>query len=138
MTQIHTIGDQITYFEEPDIIVLKLRGEVSEEEGMELNRLNREFGQGREHVFFLIDLEEMSNLPPKVRKVATETLHQVPTRGVAICKAPFKARVIAKLIVTALNMFRREAAKDPVEFLDSEQEARAWIDKRRQEIAGVN
>lgn len=138
MSQIHKIGEQITYFEEPDLIVLKLKGEVSEEEGLELNRLNREFGQGREQVFFLIDLEHMSNLPPAVRKVATETLHQVPTRGVAICKAPFKARVIAKLIVTALNMFRREAAKDPVEFLDSEQEARTWIDRRRKEIAGVH
>lgn len=138
MSQIHKIGEQITYFEEPDIIVLKLKGEVSEEEGLELNRLNREFGRDREQVFFLIDLEHMANLPPKVRKVATETLHQVPTRGVAICKAPFKARVIAKLIVTALNMFRREAAKDPVEFLDSEPEARAWIDRRRKEIAGVH
>jgi hypothetical protein len=138
MNNDHYIGEQVTYFEEPDIIVLKLKGEVSEEEGIELNRRNREFGKGLEHVFFLIDLEHMTNLPPKVRKVATETLNEVPTRGVAIYKAPFKARVIAKLIITALNMFRREAAKDPVEFTDSEQEARAWIDKRRKEILGVN
>lgn len=130
----HRIGDQITYFEEPDIIYMKLVGSLEREDGLEVNRRHREFARGRDHIFFLIDLSELQSIHPSVRKAATETLKEVPLRGIAVCQAPLKARVIAKLITTALNMFKSDAAKNPVEFTDTEEEARSWIAARRREI----
>ncbi|HEX2643361.1 MAG TPA: hypothetical protein VHU81_10235 [Thermoanaerobaculia bacterium] len=130
----HQIGEQITYFEEPDIIYMKLIGTLQEEDGLEVNRRHREFARGREHIFFLIDLSELQSIHPVVRKAATETLKEVPLRGIAVCQAPLKARVIAKLITTALNMFKSDAAKNPVEFTDTEEAARTWIAARRREI----
>jgi hypothetical protein len=127
------IGKQITYFEEPDIVVLKIVGEVTKEEGFEINRRHAEWGQGRERVFFLIDLEKLEKIDPAVRKNATETMAQLPLRGMVSYAAPLKAKVIATLIFTALNMFSKKADKIPLEFVATEAEARAWIDVRRQE-----
>ena len=132
------IGDQITYFEEPDIIYMKLVGSLEEADGLEVNRRHREMARGRDHIFFLIDLAELERIHPIVRRAATETLKEVPLRGIAICQAPLKARVIAKLITTALNLFKSDAAKNPIEFTDTEEEARKWIADRRRELLNAN
>jgi hypothetical protein len=137
MSEEHRIGVQVTRFEEPDVIFMKLIGEVSEEEGLELSRRQRELGRGREHVFFLIDLAELDKLPPVVRKAATETLRDLPTRGIAIYRAPFKAKVLAKMIITALNLFRSAMDKHAVEFAETEEEARDWIASQRAKLAAA-
>ena len=128
------IGNQITYFEPPDIIVLKLHGAVSWEEGSEINRRHREWGKTVERVFFLIDLKELDRIDPEVRKDATTTLASVPLRGMVGYSAPIKARVIAKLIFTALNLFSNKADRIPLHFADTEAEARVWIEERRREL----
>lgn len=130
----HTVGAHMTGFEEPDVIILRLHGEVSKEEGLAMNQLHREFAEGLHHVLFLIDLEHLEKIDPEVRRVATETLSVVPLRGMALYKAPLKAKVIAKLIITALNMFKKDASLNPVIFADTEEEARAWLAARRREI----
>ena len=101
-----SIGKHVTYVEEPDIIFLRLDGPVSAEEGSEIIRLH--------------DYQVMKELP---------------VRGVVLYQAPLRARVIAKLILTTMNMFRSEAEKVPVHFVDTEEEARDWLAKRREEVA---
>jgi hypothetical protein len=128
------IGNQITYFEPPDIIVLKLHGTVTWEEGSEINRRHREWGKAVDRVFFLIDLAELDRIDPEVRKDATTTLATVPLRGMVGYSAPIKAKVIAKLIFTALNLFSNKADRIPLHFTPTEAEARAWIEERRREL----
>jgi hypothetical protein len=128
------IGNQITYLEPPDIIVLKLHGGVTWEEGSEINRRHREWGKTLDRVFLLIDLAELDRIDPEVRKDATSTLAAVPLRGMVGYSAPLKARVIAKLIFTALNLFSNKADRIPLHFTHTEAEARAWIDERRREL----
>jgi hypothetical protein len=128
------IGNQTTFFEAPDIIFLKLRGACSREEGTEINRRHREWGKTVDRVFFLIDLEELDRIDPEVRKDATRTLAEVPLRGMVGYAAPIKARVIAKLIFTALNLFSNKADRIPLHFTPTEAEARAWIEERRHEL----
>lgn len=134
MSAEHRIGEQVVRFEEPDLIFLRLVGSVSDEEGRELDLRQRELAGRLARVFFLIDLERLDKLTPGVRKASTETLRELPTRGIAFCRAPFKARVLAKMIITALNMFRAEGDKHAVEFAETEDEARAWIDARRRQL----
>jgi hypothetical protein len=133
--QDNRVGQHITYFEEPDVIYMKLIGEVTAAEGVDLNRLHRDFGRGRSHVFLLFDLSELEKIDAGVRKEAGATLKMIPMRGAAIFGAPMKARVLAKLILTAMNLFKGEDEKAPVQFVDSEPEARAFIEKRRREVA---
>ena len=128
------IGNQTTLFEPPDIIFLKLRGACTLEEGTEINRRHREWGKTSSRVFFLIDLAELDRIDPEVRKDATRTLAEVPLRGMVGYSAPIKAKVIAKLIFTALNLFSNKADKIPLYFTETEAEARAWIDERRREL----
>jgi hypothetical protein len=128
------IGNQTTFFEPPDIIFLKLRGTCTWEEGSEINRRQREWGKTVERVFFLIDLAELDRIDPEVRKDATTTLAALPLRGMVGFSAPIKARVIAKLIFTALNLFSNKADRIPLHFTDTEAEARAWIEERRREL----
>lgn len=128
------IGQHICTFEEPDIIYMRLIGPVSWEEGHEVNRRHLAYGETHDRLFFLIDLEKLESIHPDVRKEAGQIMRQIPLKGATLYKAPLKARVVAKLILTAMNTFRREEDKVPVLFLASEEEARAWIDKRRREL----
>src|ERR1700688_1761175 len=128
------IGNQITYFEPPDIFVLKLRGGVTWEEGSEINRRHREWGKTLDRAFYLIDLAELDRIDAEVRKDATSTLAEIPLRGMVGYSAPIKAKVIAKLIFTALNLFSNKADRIPLHFTDTEAQARAWIDARRRDL----
>jgi len=137
MTEIHKIGNHATHFEEPDILSMKLVGEVGPEEVREINRMHLEFGRNRDHMFYLIDLSELDNLSSQVRKEASETVRSLPLRGTVIFGAPLRAKVLAKLLMTAVNMFKGGKNANPVEFTDTEAEARAWLDRRRRELASA-
>src|SRR4051812_3491443 len=100
------VGKHWTGFEEPDLLRMKLSGLVTEAEARELNRLHFEYVQGRDRVFYLIDLSELESIEPGARKEAGGGLEKLPLGGLAIYSAPLKARVIAKLIFTAMNLFR--------------------------------
>ena len=110
---------------------MQLVGHVSYEEGSEINRRHMVMGTGKDHVFFLIDLGGLDSIHPDVRKDAGQVLKNLPVRGAFGYKAPMKAKVIAKLIFTAMNMFKKEADKITVDFFPTEQEARAALVSRR-------
>ena len=130
------VGRHWTGFEEPDLLRMKLNGVVREEEARELNRLHQLYVAGRGRVFYLIDLSELETIEPGARREAGDGLQQLDLGGIAIFKAPLKARVLAKLIFTAMNMFRRGGISQvPFEFHGDEDEARAWIATRRQRLA---
>ena len=128
---VHQIGKHLTGFEEPDILYMKLIGDVTNEEVREINQTHIDYSRTSPQLFYLVDLSELDNLAPQVRKEASEVVKSLPLRGTAIYGAPLKARVLAKLMLTAANMFRGGKDKNPVEFCTTEQEARAWIDNRR-------
>lgn len=139
MSETLRIGKQSTHFEEPDIIYMKMVGDVTAEEGLAINSKHTEYAQGRNLLFYLIDFSELDSVPAPVRKAASQTIKEFPLEGLAIFQAPLKARVLAKLILTAMKLFKgQEAAGAPVAFLDSEEEARAWIAKRREEVQQQN
>ena len=102
-----------------------------------INDAHLEYAKEVDHFFFLIDLSQLEDLPSEVRKEASATVKLLPVRGTVICNAPMRARVLAKLLLTAANLFRRGPESNPVTFADSEAEARGWIERRRQQIAAA-
>jgi hypothetical protein len=130
-------GKHTTYFEEPDIIFMRLVGDVSDAEGLELLRRQKAFAEGRKMLFFLMDGREMAGISPGARKAVAQTLKEIPLYGMANFESPLKARVVAKLVITAINLFRKDAATNPVEFFPSEEEARQWITSRREKYKHV-
>ena len=125
-------GKHVTYFEEPDIIFMRLSGDCSDDEGFEMLRRQVSFAEGRKMLFFLMDGREMAGISPGARKAVAQTLKEIPIYGMAIYEAPMKARVVAKLVITAINLFRKDATTNPVEFFPSEAKARQWIGERRE------
>jgi len=130
--EMRQIGSHVTGLEAPDIIYMKLIGDVSNDEVKEINQAHLDMAEIVPQLYYLIDLSQLDNLAPHVRKEASETVKLLPLRGTAIYGAPLKAKVLAKLMLTASNMFRSGKNLNPVEFLDNEAEARVWIEKRRQ------
>jgi len=133
-------GKHITYFEEPDIIFMKLSGDVSDAEGLELLRRQIAFADERKMLFFLMDGKDMAGISPGARKAVAETLKEIPLYGMAIFEAPLKARVVAKLVITAINLRARafrETSTNAIEFFPSEEDARQWIVSRREQYKDV-
>ena len=129
-------GKHITYFEEPDIIYMRFGGASTTEDSLELLRRQMAMSEGRKILFFLIDAEDLENIAPEGRKAVAETLKEIPLRGMAVIKAPLKAKVVTKLVITAINLFRKDSNLNPIAFFDSEEEGRAWIASRRKTFAG--
>jgi hypothetical protein len=129
------IGRHSTSIELPDIVHLKLVGEVGLDECREINQAHLDYAKELPHFFYMIDLSELENIPAAVRKEASETVKTLPLRGTMVYNTALRARVIAKLLLTAANLFKGGAGQNPVDFADTEEEARAWIKRRRQRIA---
>ena len=129
------IGKHSTSIEIPDIVHLKLVGEVGVEEGRAINQTHLDYAKELPHFFYMIDLSELENIPAAVRREASQTVKILPLRGTVIYQTPLRARVIAKLLLTAVNLFKGGAGQNPVDFVDTTEEARAWIKRRRQQIA---
>lgn len=129
------IGMHSTSMELPDIVHLKLVGEVSLEECREINQTHIDYAKELPQFFYMIDLSELENIPAAVRREASQTVKILPVRGTVIYQTPLRARVIAKLLLTAVNLFKGGATQNPVDFVDTTEEARAWIRRRRQQIA---
>lgn len=131
----HECGKQWTGLEAPDIVHLNLQGKVTLEECKQINQAHLEYAKDVPYFFYFIDLTELEDLPPPVRKEASETVKLLPLRGTIVCNAPLKAKVLARLLLTASNLFRRGPEVNPLVFVDSEEEAQSWFNKRRQETA---
>jgi len=132
----HDCGQQWTALEKPDVVRLTLQGKVTLEECRKINEAHLEYAKDVPYFFYLIDLTALEDLPPAVRKEASETVKLLPLRGTVVKNAPLRAKVLARLLLTAANLFRRGPEANPLIFMDTEEEAQAWYEKRRQQIGG--
>ena len=132
MPEIHRIGAHTTWLEDPDLIVLRLAGDVTLEDAEEINRRHFEIIEGRDAIFLLVDMAGLGTDTPAGRKVTSEALTRMPLRGLAVCHAHLEARVMAKMIITGADLFKTDESADfPVSFFEDEPSARAWIEERR-------
>lgn len=132
MPQTRQVGSHSTWFEEPDLIVLRLSGDVSLEESESLAREHLDMAEGRESVFVMVDMTDFGSGTPAGRKVTSEALHRMPVRGIAICRAKLTSKVMAKLVFAGVKLFRRaETPRFETEYFDDEAAARSWIGERR-------
>jgi len=130
-------GSQFTGLELPDIVYLRLQGMVTLEEAKLINEAHLEYAQDVSHFFYLINLDGLDDLPAPVRKEASGVVKILPLRGTVVCNAPLRAKVLAKLLLTAASLFRKGEESNPVFFADTEEEARTLIDKRRRHITAA-
>jgi hypothetical protein len=134
MPEIQPVGSHATWFEEPELIVLRLKGDVSLAESEALAGIHEEMARGREAIYMLLDMTEFGSGTPAGRKVTSQALTRMPVRGVAICRAKLTSKVMAKLVFAGVKLFRKDV-RFGIEFFDHEGQARTWIDERRSAAA---
>ncbi|MEA2602814.1 MAG: hypothetical protein QOF89_3806 [Acidobacteriota bacterium] len=127
-------GRQNTSLELPDIVHMKLVGEVTLEECRQLNQAHLDYSKQVSYFFYWIDMTELEDLPAAVRREASATVKLLSVRGTVVYNAPLRARVLAKLLLTAANLFRSGPEKNPVVFAENADEAHAYFAKWRQQI----
>jgi hypothetical protein len=130
MPETRQVGAHTTWFEEPDLIALRLNGPVSFEESGVIARVHTEMARDRKTVYMLVDMTEFGGGTPAGRKVTSEALTRMPVRGIAVCRAKLTSRVMAKLVFAGVKLFRNDVRFD-IEFFDHEGPAREWIGERR-------
>jgi hypothetical protein len=130
MPEIQPVGSHTTWFEEPELIALRLNGDVSLEESEALAQIHAEMARGREAVYMLLDMTDFGSGTPAGRKVTSEALTRMPVRGIAICRAKLTSKVMAKLVFAGVKLFRKDVRFD-IQFFDQEGAAREWIAGRR-------
>ena len=124
------ISQHTNRFIPPDVIYMKVVGDLSDDDGHEINRQHAELGRNVDGLFFVCDISQLESVTSATRKEAVEIQKNLAIAGAVILKAPLKARIFAKLILTASNLFRAE--KMPVVFVDTEEEGWAWIERQRE------
>jgi anti-sigma regulatory factor (Ser/Thr protein kinase) len=128
MPEVHRIGAHTTWLEEPDLIVLRLAGDVSQDDAEEINRRHFALIEGLENVYMLVDMVGLGTDTPAGRKITSEALTRMPIRGLAVCQARMEAKVMAKMVIAGVNLFQEDGeARFPVEYFTDEAAARAWL-----------
>ena len=113
---------------------MKLVGDVTIEECRQLNEAHLAYAKEVSYFFYWINMTELEDLPAAVRREASATVKLLPVRGTVVFNAPLRARVLAKLLLTAANLFRSGPEKNPVVFADNEEDARLHFNKWRRDV----
>jgi hypothetical protein len=134
MAEVHRIGAHATWLEEPDLVVLRLAGDVTLEDAEEINRRHFAMIEGLDGIYMLVDMVGLGSDTAAARKTTSEALNRMPLRGLAVCQARMEAKVMAKMVIAGVSLFKDKAddtARFPVEYFEDEPAARAWLEGLR-------
>jgi hypothetical protein len=120
------LGQHILRVQPPDIVEIIFIGDVSGAEMEAMNEKPRAFLESGRY-FSLLNLEQLGSLSAE----AKQKIRAAPfSRGVAAFGASFQTRIMVSLLGKVYSMIKRGAIP-PVLFVNTEQEAHAWIAERR-------
>lgn len=99
----------------------------------ELTHLEKHLIAGFPYLLKLVDMRRAGNITAGARKAGAEKVHDVPVEAVAIFGANFGVRVLANLVIRA-GCILRGISTVPTMFFETEDEGRAWLERRRGQI----
>jgi hypothetical protein len=127
------IGQSYVRFEPPDLLVEVITDELTDDELREFMMLGAEWLRGKRDVFIIADISGLSTLSPANRKVVREMDWGADITGIAMIGASFHMRVVAQLIVKAIQLLQRRSYE--LHFFDAEADAHAWVAELRRKNA---
>jgi hypothetical protein len=126
-------------FEPPDLYIIRMNGDVSADDmRMQIDALRAIAQRTGGGVFWLCDVTQMGALSPEARRTAAEASKkgvQDVLRGSAVFGASFATRVMVGLMVRAVRILKPGKHR-PLAFVETEAEARAFLDEQRKRGAG--
>jgi hypothetical protein len=123
---------QTVWLEPPDIVVIEGHGEIGAEDMIEVAAFYDQHIRDWPHVFILADQRGQTGMRAEARRVATKVFDWVPFRGTVFFGGSFVLRMVGQLIMTLMDSLRE--LDNPIMFVETEEQARAWIHERRQHL----
>jgi hypothetical protein len=125
-------GGHVIRFEPPDLIYAILDGDVSGTDVVTSMEAVNRFAEGKRWVLCIADMTRAASLMRAARRLA---MSLTPVYlGTAIIGASPQMRLVGSMLNRARNVLLR-GREIPIEFVDTEEEARAWVAVRRLELA---
>ena len=120
-----------------DSIEIKLGGDVTLEEYVELQKLYDTILAAHGYICILADAKQSGSIDARARRISGSWGQRNATRMcLALYDAPVPMRVIVTLIVTAIRMLTGQVI--PLRFFDTEEQARNYLERfRKSHAAGV-
>ncbi|EYF08380.1 STAS/SEC14 domain-containing protein [Chondromyces apiculatus] len=122
------LGTHSIRFEAPDIVFLRVLGDVTPEHIRHLFKEVRRLSSRSGTVCWLIDLTYLGQIPLETRKAAMEHGLDGHLRATAIFGANRVQRAIATLTIQASRLTGQPGALYAPRFFAKEAEARAWLE----------
>lgn len=124
--------------EPPDILALRVSGEVSKDDMSRLIEEMIRIAAERQRLFCLCDSSKVTSVDADARKVAAALLPSIAVEAIAVFGMSFQIRVLTTLIIKAAALLSRANSSPPTVIFDTEAQARAWLDQRRRGGAQQN
>ena len=112
-------------FFEPCIVSASLHGKIDEAEIVKLVDEFEPLVKDREVWGFEVDMREIIGATPEARRIAAQRLSNLPRMMVAVVTSGFGQRIIAKLVLTAIQMLKPGHLS--VKYFADHDTAREWL-----------
>lgn len=84
------------------------------------------------HCLVEADMSGVKTASPNARRLAADRLAQLPKLSVAVVSSNFAQRMIAKLVLTAMELLRRGQTRTA--FFKNSEDAQQWLAKERAQL----
>lgn len=123
------VGQHRIHIESPDILFVRVIGDVTEQQAVELLTLSERCAAGRDHQFWLVDVSKLGHIQPGARRTAANWPLSASHWGTVAFGVGFAQRLLARMLLGAAKLLRGEV--ETVVLLSLEEEARKWISEER-------
>lgn len=125
-----TFGGHTLSFEDPDLVRVVFDGEVDLKQLYEMNDLVREFKASRGTIYLVADARKGLGFSAEARKAVSDDPKLSPYAATAFFGASFAMKTIVNMLNRAMALMGRSTG-GVMTFVDTEEEARAWVAKQR-------
>jgi hypothetical protein len=126
------VGAHTLRFEPPDILFLRPSGAMSGIEASEILDAFTQFAERRPCAFGLMDVSELGSITAETRRIVIKW-KRPRSSDMAVYGASFRHRVTLQLLSKAAQLLGHD--RPPTNFLETEREARAYLEERRRALA---
>ncbi|WP_044966417.1 MULTISPECIES: STAS/SEC14 domain-containing protein [Sorangium] len=111
------------------ILCTAIEGDISDDTARAIAAACRRLSESGRAVLVLSDARRTGTISASARKVMAEELRGVRFDAIAVFGASFAVRVVSTLAAKSVQILTRQSY--PVEFFETEGEARAWLLSQR-------
>ncbi|KYG03084.1 hypothetical protein BE20_48910 [Sorangium cellulosum] len=121
--------------EHADTLELTMRGDVSPDEAARFFDFMAFHFAGHRYMLITGDVSQLGRVPAESRRTVMKESGRVPPiRGLVYYRTTFTGRVLTELVIRGYAL--ATGADVAVHFVEHEPEARAWLARRRERLAG--